>query len=78
MVRNLIIVIKRHVPNTHVFSHVNLSYIRKENKKMLISNQIEVKWHGSNKEHYTDKNYKFTKMNDIFTVNFSDLMKNLQ
>jgi len=45
---------------------------------MLISNQIEVKWHGSNKEHYTDKNYKFTKMNDIFTVNFSDLMKSGQ
>jgi len=42
---------------------------------MLISNQIEVKWHYSNKQHYIDKDYYFTNIGDVFIVNFPDLLK---
>ncbi|MCK9576059.1 MAG: hypothetical protein M0R51_09045, partial [Clostridia bacterium] len=41
---------------------------------MLISYQVKVKWHGSNKNYYVNKGYIFTKINDIFMVKFEDLL----
>lgn len=41
---------------------------------MLVENQkVKVKWHRSNKEHYTSLGYKFTKMKDEFYVDINHL-----
>jgi very-short-patch-repair endonuclease len=42
---------------------------------MLITTEIEVKWHGSSRKHYIDKGYKFTKTGDYFVVRVGDLSK---
>jgi len=40
---------------------------------MLISKEVEVRWHHTNKNHYINKGYNFTKFNDKFMVNVDDL-----
>lgn len=44
---------------------------------MLITEQVEVKWHGRNKQHYIDKGYNFTKTGDVFIVKTLDLSKGI-
>lgn len=41
---------------------------------MLISEFVEVKWYGSNKQYYMNKGYEFTNIGDIFIVKFHDLL----
>jgi len=43
--------------------------------KLLITENIEVKWHGASKQHYINKGYQFTKTGDIFIVKTLDLSK---
>ena len=41
---------------------------------MLISDQyVEMRWHSRNKQYYTERGYRFTKMGDIFDVKVEDL-----
>ena len=40
---------------------------------MLISKEVEVKWHGSTKEYYINKGYIFTFTGDKFNVKVEDL-----
>jgi len=40
---------------------------------MLISKEAEVRWHHTNKNHYINRGYNFTKFNDKFMVNVDDL-----
>jgi hypothetical protein len=41
---------------------------------MLMQNEVEIKWHGINKEHYIDKGYEFTNTGDVFLVKFEDVL----
>ena len=41
---------------------------------MLIPYQyVEMRWHSRNKQYYTERGYRFTKMGDIFDVKVEDL-----
>lgn len=44
-----------------------------ERDMTLLTKQVEVKWHGSNRKHYTDLGYKFTRIGDTFTVGVEHL-----
>lgn len=39
-----------------------------------LEQEVEMKWTGSNKDHYESKGYTFTKINKSFTVRAEDLM----
>lgn len=40
---------------------------------MLLTKKVKVRWNPKTKTHYVNKGYKFTKMNDYFDVDVSDL-----
>lgn len=40
---------------------------------MLLSTEIEVKWHPQTKQHYIDKGYTYTKLHDSFMAKVEDL-----
>lgn len=40
---------------------------------MLLTKTVFIKWHGSSKQHYINKGYKFTKFGDEFEVKVEDL-----
>jgi hypothetical protein len=40
----------------------------------IVSSKVIIKWHGSNKDHYIEKGYKFTKIGDEFKVDVKDLL----
>jgi hypothetical protein len=42
---------------------------------MILDKFIEIKWSCKNKQHYINKGYVFTRINDDFKINVSDLMK---
>ncbi len=42
---------------------------------MLLSKTVKLKWHPSNKTHYVEKGYIYTKMGDEFEVKVEDLTK---
>lgn len=42
---------------------------------MLVEKEVRVMWHGSNRKHYENKGYNFTKYGDYFNVNVNDLPK---
>lgn len=42
---------------------------------MLITKEVEIKWHNFTKRWYIDKGYLYTKVGDIFTVKVEDLQK---
>jgi very-short-patch-repair endonuclease len=43
-------------------------------KNVLLSTDAVVSWHGSNKEHFINKGYKFTKIRDKFIAKIEDLL----
>lgn len=43
---------------------------------MLKSTEVETSWHGTNKEWFISKGYKFTKIRDKFLVRIFDLQSN--
>lgn len=43
---------------------------------MLISKELEVKWHPKNTDYYISKGYIFTKYGDTFIVKFEDVLHN--
>ncbi len=45
---------------------------------MLLTKEVEIKWHHSNKKHYESKGYIFTKYKDKFNVNIEDLLESSQ
>lgn len=42
---------------------------------MLIDKEVNIKWNNATKKWYEDKGYKYTKKNDIFTINIKDMLQ---
>lgn len=41
----------------------------------IVEGQIfDIKWHGTNRKHFEEKGYKFSKFGDVFSVDVKDLM----
>ena len=51
------------------------SYYSEEKYMGIISKTVKVKWHPTNKKHYEELGYIFTKWGDEFEVKVEDLTK---